>query len=297
MRRSVAALMAGCFLLAVPSVAQQPSSAAPPGAPGTMPPDAQGDRPPSDLLPGGPPGGPPGMPKPPPLVRQEAPRNAWGKPNFNGVWSHDFFARTDKIFYALPAFGGLPDLSMMQPWVQQRYRKHYDDMQAGKQVLITAMRCLPAGVPNVMMEAHAIQFILTPDEFIALAESDHQVRIVPIGDNLQHAKVVKPTWSGDSIARWDGDTLVIDTIGLTDKSELDPMGTPHSTQLHVVERIKFDPFGRVVVETTLTDPVALVRPWTYTFTYTKGGREAQAENVGEYACAENNRDGVITRDK
>lgn len=237
------------------------------------------------------------MPPPPKLVKQEVPRNAWGKPNFNGVWSHDFFVPTDKVFYALPAFGGLPDLSMMQPWVQERYKRNYNDMLAGKQVLITAMRCLPAGVPNIMMEAHALQMVLTRNELIVLVESDHQVRIVPIGAGLKHADNPKPSWNGDSIAHWEGDTLVVDTIGLTDRSELDPMGTPHTKQLHVVERIKYDEFGRMVIQTTLTDPGALVRPWTYDYHYAKGGREAQAENVGEYACAENNRDGVITPEK
>lgn len=273
--------------LSAPAAAapQQPAADAPVG-----PPPAQHDAPPAPGAFG------PGKP-PPKLVRQPIPRNPWGKPDFDGVWAHDMRVRTDKLFYALPRFGGLPDLSMMQPWVQARYKRNYEDMQAGRQLLITAMRCLPAGVPNMMMEAHALQLILKPDELVVLAESDHQVRIIPIGDDLTHPANVTPSWNGHAIARWDGDVLVVDTVGLTDKSELDPMGTPHTTQLHVVERIAYDEFGRLKIQTTLDDPGALVRPWTYDYHYSKGAAEAQVENVGEYACAENNRDGVVTREQ
>ena len=150
------------------------------------------------------------------------------------------------------------------------------------------MLCLPAGIPSFMQEAHDMQIIQTANEVIFLGESDHQVRHVFL--NAKHPANLMPSWYGHSIGHWEGNTLVIDTIGLNDKTMLDPEGTPHSEALHVVERMSVDKDADHFVDLfTLEDPLALNRPWKYTYHYGRapGGLGA----VGEYACAENNKDG------
>lgn len=85
-------------------------------------------------------------------------------------------------------------------------------------------------------------------------------------DGRGHPKNLQLTWNGDSIGTWDGDTLVVDTVGLRDESWLDTGGHEHSTQLHVVERFRRTDADHLEIERTLTDPVALAKPFTTTVT-------------------------------
>jgi len=100
-----------------------------------------------------------------------------------------------------------------------------------------------------------------PDEVVILFEYDHFVLHI-YTDGREHPKNVDPTWMGDSIGKWEGDTLVVDTVGLTDKSWLDQVGHPHSDALHVVERIRRVDHGTLQDDFTIDDPKAYTRPWT-----------------------------------
>ena len=72
----------------------------------------------------------------------------------------------------------------------------------------------------------------------------------------------RPLWFGHPVGRWDGDTLVVDTTGFNDKTNLDTVGHPHSDALHIVERFRRPDFGHMVVEVTIDDPKAYTKPWT-----------------------------------
>ena len=91
---------------------------------------------------------------------------------------------------------------------------------------------------------------------------------------------------GDSIAKWDGDTLVVDTIGLNDKTWLNGQGVPHSDQLHVIERYRRPDLGHLQVEITLDDAKAFTKTHTFTRTYTL----LQNWEIHEYVCNEFNVD-------
>ena len=97
-----------------------------------------------------------------------------------------------------------------------------------------------------------------------------------------------PTWYGHSVGHYEGDTLVVDTIGFNDKFWFDFRGHPHSEKLHTVERYTRKDMGSIVVQTTITDPVYYTKPFTITFT----GRLRPGEELMEYICQENEQDAV-----
>jgi hypothetical protein len=105
-------------------------------------------------------------------------------------------------------------------------------------------------------------------------------------DGREHPKDLNPTWYGHSVGRWEGDTLVIDTVGFNDKFWFDFRGHPHTEQLHTVERYTRKDFGTLVNEVTIDDPGAYSKPFTLKFNATlmpKG-------EILEYICQENNVD-------
>ena len=91
-------------------------------------------------------------------------------------------------------------------------------------------------------------------------EYDHFVREI-FTDGRQHTPDLNPTWMGEALGKWDGDTLVVDTIGFNDKTWLDYSGHPHSDALHVVERIRRVNHGTLVNDITIEDPKAYTKPW------------------------------------
>ena len=80
-------------------------------------------------------------------------------------------------------------------------------------------------------------------------------------DRAAHPKDLQPTWLGHSIGEWEGDSLIVDTVGFNDRSWIDSRGTPRTEQLHIVERIRRVDFGHLEVETTIDDPGVFVKPW------------------------------------
>jgi len=120
--------------------------------------------------------------------------------------------------------------------------------------------CLPPGVPRILLTPFPMQIVQIPGEVIMLFEYDHYVRHV-YTTKREHARGLQPTWMGDSIGRWEGNTLVVDTVGLTERSWLDQVGHPHSDQLHVVERIRRTDHYTLEDDLSFDDPKAYEKPW------------------------------------
>ena len=96
-------------------------------------------------------------------------------------------------------------------------------------------QCLPPGTPRIYLQPFPFQIVQTPKEILMLFEYDHTIRQIFM-DGRAHPEDVTPTYMGHSIGKWDGDALVVDTVGFNDKTWLDRDGHPHSDQLHVTER-------------------------------------------------------------
>jgi hypothetical protein len=138
------------------------------------------------------------------------------------------------------------------------------------------------GVPGFLLQGvQPVYFIQTAKEVIMVWQEDYQTRRIFL--NVPHSAHVTPSWFGESVGHYEGDTLVVDTIGTSDKTFVDNYRTPHTTKLHVVERLKMVEDGKVVqISMTVDDPGAFTTPWNAIQRY---GR-AEFGPMIEVSCAE-----------
>ena len=121
-------------------------------------------------------------------------------------------------------------------------------------------QCLPPGTPRIYLQPFPFQIVQTPKEILMIYEYDHTVRQIFM-DGRQHPEDITPTYMGNSIGKWDGDALVVDTVGFNDKTWLDRDGHPHSDQLHVIERFHRVDRDNMTIDINIEDPKVLVKPW------------------------------------
>jgi hypothetical protein len=154
---------------------------------------------------------------------------------------------------------------------------------AGKIAFTARSSCMPAGVPGfVPFPVRPVYFVQTPRQVVIIYSGDAQVRHVYL--DVPHSENPAASWYGESVGHYEGDTLVVDTIGQNDKSFVDNYRTPHTTKIHVVERWKLIDNGqRLEVTYTVDDPDAFNAPWSAIRRY----RRVQ-EPMAEEVCAENN---------
>jgi hypothetical protein len=122
-------------------------------------------------------------------------------------------------------------------------------------------KCTPPGMPYIYIQLFPMQIIQTPTEVIELFEYDHIVRHIYI-DGRKHPASFKPSYNGHSIGHWEGDTLVVDTIGLNGKNWLDRVGHPESAQMHILERIRRVDGKTLQVDLNFDDVKSYTKPWT-----------------------------------
>lgn len=203
--------------------------------------------------------------------------------DFDGVWWIP--GRYDRTFR--PVEGGLP------PFTERGRREWERNVKADEDGLPVAdapTRCLPHGIPRLLSSPYPIQIITTPGQMSWVHEVNRNQRWIYLDE--KHPPNPPKTYLGHSVAHWEGDTLVIDTVGLNDKTRIDEEGITHSDQLTVVERIrKVDIDGKTHLESfiTITDPVMFTKPWT-----TKRLYQARPDvRIMEYVCEENNRNAPV----
>jgi hypothetical protein len=171
----------------------------------------------------------------------------------------------------------------LKPWVKERMKKDNDEVLAGKIGFTARSSCAAAGVPGfVTYPVRPIYFLQTPKKVLIIYSGDAQVRHVYL--DVPHSQNLNPSWYGESVGHYEGDTLVVDTVGQNDKTFVDNYRTPHSAKIHVVERWKMVDNGqRLEVTYTVDDPDAFNEPWTAIRRY----RRVQDPMIEE-VCAENN---------
>jgi len=198
----------------------------------------------------------------------------------------------DKAHPYVRNFGGQPtfrvadlDNPILLPWVRDALKRVNDRVLSGKDAFPPQVRCWPLGVPGfALYTAQPVYIVQTPKEVTMTWQSDHMVRHIYLTD--KHSANVKPSWFGESIGHYeDGDTLVVDTIGLTTKAFVDNYRTPHTDKLHVVERYKLvNAETRIDVTITVEDPGAFTMPWSAMQQY----RRVEIGPMGESTCIEGN---------
>jgi hypothetical protein len=207
--------------------------------------------------------------KRPPPPEGPTPRLADGKPDLSGMWmpggppGGDASAPTQKPEW-------LPSAEAV---AKQRIENNLLD--------IPSTRCLPSGITIAF---GARKFVHTPALLVVLFEGDLPRQIYL--DGRGHPKDPNPTWLGHSIGHWEGDTLVVDTLGFNDKTWLDMGAHPHTEMLHVIERFRRPDLGHLELEMTMEDQGVLKQPWTTKLAFVLNPKEEILESV----CNENNRD-------
>jgi hypothetical protein len=144
-----------------------------------------------------------------------------------------------------------------QPWAAQVYKERIENN--GKDH--PGVRCWPSGIPEKLNIPDGLKVVHAPDLLLFLYESRTIYRQVFTDGRPLPPADVQPTWMGYSIGRWDGDTMVVETIGSNGKTWLDMRGLPATEALHVIERYSRPTIGRIDIEVTIDDPKAYTRPW------------------------------------
>jgi hypothetical protein len=196
-----------------------------------------------------------------------APKMPDGKPDLSGVWTPTSFM----------SMGGQPSLT---PWADALYKERSANLSKDD----PEGHCLPAGVPRI--SPFPMKLVQTSGLVLMLDEGNmHSFRQFFL-DGRGHPKDLDPLWMGDSVAKWDGNALVVDTIDFNDKTWLNGQGLPHSDQLHVIERYQRPDLGHLSVNITLDDPKAFTKPHTFNRTYSL----LTDWEIHEYVCNEFNVD-------
>jgi hypothetical protein len=156
---------------------------------------------------------------------------------------------------------GDPDAPILQPWASEKLRERNERVLAGKPGFSLQASCWPAGVPGFLLYAvQPVYFLQTAKEVVMIWQADHQVRHVYL--NVPHSPNPKVSWFGESVGHYEGDTLVVDTIGITPRAFVDMYETPHTDRLHTIERFRMTDNGmRMEVDLHVEDPGAFTTPW------------------------------------
>jgi hypothetical protein len=179
------------------------------------------------------------------------------------------------------------DSPILKPWAAAEVKKHNEIVLAGKIALDAPASCMPMGVPYVLQVRENVWFLQQPDTVTIIYQNDYQRRVVHL--NTQHSAHPAPSWFGESIGHYEGDTLVVDTRGIAvhEFSAIDRFGTPHTEAMQVIERYRVaDDRKSLRVDFTVDDPGTFNMPWHASGIYGQG-----TAYPAERPCAENNREG------
>jgi hypothetical protein len=195
------------------------------------------------------------------------PRTADGKPNLSGVW-----------FAQRMVDPGKPE---PLPWAEALLRER----AANNAKDAPGAHCLPRGITNAGA-LFPFKLVQTPGLLVMLFEDDIPSHRQVFLDGRAHPKDPNPMWMGHSIGHWEGDTLVIDTVGFDDRSWLDNVGHPHTEMMRVIERFRRPDLGHLEIEITVDDPGAYAKPWKIM----RASELDTTGDIGEYVCTENEKD-------
>jgi hypothetical protein len=210
----------------------------------------------------------------------------WSEPSANPRDLTGVYSPAPGIGRLRPVDGSDPPF---QPWAKAENDRRVEGERTNKPVVNTTTRCLPSGTPRIMTAPYPMMVLNGPRQVVFLFEVQHLMRFVYLDETHPGEDDLYPTFMGHSVGRWEGDTLVIDTVGLTDQTSLDQYDLPKSGELHVVERIRKINGGKQLEDLiTIDDPKAYTRPWTARTLY----NWRPEIRFMEYVCEENNRNPV-----
>ncbi len=198
-------------------------------------------------------------------------------PDFTGVWEVGGVGSGGRR-----GRGGAPAGPLLTPEYAAR-RKALQDLKREDN---ETANCLPPGMPGIMGQPYPMEFLLTPGMVTIVIEAYQQVRHI-YTDGRALPEDPDPTFQGTSTGRWEGDTLIVETVGFSPQTMLAP-NTPHGDRMKIVERLKLTDPDTMTIETTIADPEALTAPFVSSRTL----RRHRNWTIAEYICEQNNRNSV-----
>jgi len=238
-----------------------------------------------------------------PILTGPAPRTRDGRPDLSGVWhvQPSGLAEMKRLFgndvdaVQVPGMEidtvskyGVNILADFAPGTEPIHKEAAEAITRRNAVpsgLDTLSRCLPAGIPLGTLLSEFTKIVQTPDLTLVMHELDNATRQI-YTDGRPLPKDPNPSWLGYSIGRWDGDTLVVTTVGFNDKAPIDIIGHPRSESMRIVERYRRRDVGHLDVEVTFDDPVVYTKPFTVKITHLL----QPDTDILEYFCTENEKD-------
>lgn len=202
-----------------------------------------------------------------------APRLPSGKPDLGGVWQKAYVPDMTKDTPNQKSMADLP----FTDWGLTEWKKYH--AEEGDYT----GACLPFGMTRSINSPEPMQIMQNSTYLSILFEQNSWYVVFPIDGRAHRTQI--PTWFGDSVGRWDGDTLVVDTVNFNGKTRLDTIGHPHSDQLHLTQRFTRSDMGHLAYEITVEDPKTFTKPWKNTRTFTL----RPDWEMMEYSCEENNK--------
>jgi hypothetical protein len=182
-----------------------------------------------------------------------------------------------------PAFGGTP------PPLKPEYMADYeadvkmrqDAERRGEPIPSANAQCIPEGMPGMMIALFPMEVLQTRGQITIVQEAFNQVRRIYIGEEPPAIDDAEPSFFGHSGAKWEGDTLVVETVGI--KESVRYRNAPHSSEMRIRERMRMLDANRFEDQITVTDPVYLSGPWSWTWTY----QRKPGYKMYEYVCEDN----------
>ena len=221
--------------------------------------------------------------RPAPDMKGPPPRLANGKPSFAGIWATTRRADITRRLDNHPT-GHVPELPYTA-WGKKEW-EGYDPVSKGDY----AGSCMPFGFPRSVFGPHPTQIVHDADYVVFLFEQNTMFHLVPT-DGRAFNTELPPSWYGESIGRWDGDTLVVETRNMNGYIKIDTIGHPLSDQAVLTQTYKRPSFGTIEHTMTITDPKTYTRPFTITNTWPM---EPWGTVLMEYSCMEGNLDNLLT---
>jgi len=196
-------------------------------------------------------------------------------PDWSGVWDFDYRSG-----------GGLarPAPPHLTPAAQKKFDAYREAQKHGEEQQTSTANCVPPGMPQIMQQPYPVEFLFTPGKVTVAIEAYSQMRRI-FTDGRKLPEDPDPSFQGYSVGHWEGDTLVVETVGLLDNSSLAP-GVGHSDQARILERIRRISPETLEIQQTITDPKTITEPWVSVHRY----QRHKEWDIKEYICDQNNRD-------
>jgi len=202
-------------------------------------------------------------------------------PDFSGVWELTFGGGGGR-----GARGAAVPRLPAGPSLTPEYAAKKKALEANAPEDNQTANCLPPGMPGIMGQPYPMEFLLTPGQVTIVIEAYTQVRHI-YTDGRQLPSDPDLTFHGTSVGRWEGETLVVDTVGFSPLTQLD-RAVPHGDKMRIIERFRLTDPDTMSIETTVQDPEALTAPYTSGRTL----KRHRGWTIAEYVCEENNRNFV-----